>query len=166
MQRAELTASDGTAGDELGVALALSENTALVGAKGIGAAYVFVRNGTSWTWSQQAELTSSGNGGVALSAPGILALTGAPSTNNVTGTAYVYDLTDFRQVPGTLISSAVGNASAVWGLTAAQQIYQYNPSTGRFGQVQGNSQVQHALTSTAVGADGRLWGIDPVMIGG
>ena len=65
MQQAELTASDAAAGDEFGSSVALSGDTALVGADGktvggnndAGAAYVFTRSGTSWT--QQAELTAS-----------------------------------------------------------------------------------------------------------
>ncbi|MCI0710659.1 MAG: FG-GAP repeat protein [Chloroflexi bacterium] len=66
VQYAKLTASDGTAYDGFGRALALDGDTALVGADeadcspppGIcGSAYVFVRTGT--TWIQQAKLTAS-----------------------------------------------------------------------------------------------------------
>jgi predicted amidohydrolase len=61
----ELTASDAAAGDAFGDSVAVSGNTAVVGASfsndagGInsGSAYVFVRNGS--TWSQQAKLTAS-----------------------------------------------------------------------------------------------------------
>jgi hypothetical protein len=65
VQQAELTASDGKAGDSFGDSVALSGSTAVVGAKlhtvgsnyTQGAAYVFVEGGG--TWSQQAELTAS-----------------------------------------------------------------------------------------------------------
>ena len=61
---AKLLASDGAAGDRLGFAVAVSGDTAVVGAPhdsdngGVsGSAYVFVRNGTSW--DQQAKLLAS-----------------------------------------------------------------------------------------------------------
>jgi nucleoside-specific outer membrane channel protein Tsx len=56
-QQAELTASDGHAQDGFGGAVAISGNTAVVGAPAPGAAYVFGNTGT--TWSEQAKLTSS-----------------------------------------------------------------------------------------------------------
>ena len=65
IEQAQLTASDGAAGDVFGISVVLSGDTALVGARGHdvdgksdqGAAYVFVRSGASWT--QQAELIPS-----------------------------------------------------------------------------------------------------------
>ncbi len=64
-QQQQLTASDGAAEDIFGNSVALDGNTALIGAlfKTVnanseqGAAYVFVRSGTTWT--QQQELTAS-----------------------------------------------------------------------------------------------------------
>ena len=69
-QQAELTVADGAAFDGLGISTALSVNTAVVGAYQVdnganisqGAAYIFVRNGT--TWSQQTKLfDNAGSGG-------------------------------------------------------------------------------------------------------
>ena len=64
-QQAELIASDATADDGFGDAVSVSGDTAIVGAPGAdpagtanaGAAYVFVRSGSSWT--QQAKLTAA-----------------------------------------------------------------------------------------------------------
>lgn len=64
-QQAKLTADDGGTDDVFGWSVALSGNTALVGAYGddtaaggdAGSAYVFVRNGS--IWSQQAHLFAS-----------------------------------------------------------------------------------------------------------
>lgn len=60
-EEAKLTASDGAKGDEFGFSVAISGNFAIVGAnshdKGTGAAYIFVRNGTTWT--EEAKLTAS-----------------------------------------------------------------------------------------------------------
>jgi hypothetical protein len=100
-QQAKLTAADGFQTDNFGGAVALSADgsTALVGASGKnnnqGVAYIFVRNGTSW--SQQAELTAADGfeadnfgGTVALSADGNTALIGASSRNINQGAAYVF----------------------------------------------------------------------------
>jgi len=67
-QQQKLTASDMVAGDQFGAALALTADTAVIGSRqdlgcgvctvGPGAAYVFVRSGSSW--SQQQKLTASG----------------------------------------------------------------------------------------------------------
>ncbi len=65
-QQAKLTASDGAAGDAFGISVAVSGDTAIVGARDDdiganpdqGSAYVFTRSGTTWT--QQAKLTASG----------------------------------------------------------------------------------------------------------
>ena len=63
-QQAKLTASFPAAGDRFGFSVALSDDTAVVGAflgddasVDAGAAHVFVRNGTSW--SEQARLFAS-----------------------------------------------------------------------------------------------------------
>ena len=62
-QQVELTASDGAANDSFGISVAVSDATAVVGARAHavgtnaaeGAAYIFAQNGTTWT--QQAEVT-------------------------------------------------------------------------------------------------------------
>ncbi|MGE0127865.1 MAG: putative Ig domain-containing protein [Blastocatellales bacterium] len=96
-----LLATDGTAGDYLGHAVALSGNTALVGAPfdnlSRGAAYVFVRNGGKWT--QQARLTAQDGAsfdhfGYAVALDGDYALIGTVygpgGANPDQGAAYVF----------------------------------------------------------------------------
>ena len=63
-EQATFTASDVSAGDQLGTSVAISRDTVIVGAPGkadagreSGAAYIFVRNGEKW--KQQAKLTAS-----------------------------------------------------------------------------------------------------------
>ena len=149
-QQAELTAGDGAAGDELGHAVALSGDTALVGAEnknvagaaGAGAAYVFTRSGG--TWSPQAELTapdaaSRAGFGSALAVSGDTALVGAggaPSGGRLAaGSAYVYarsgatwswqaQLTDPDGAAGDWFGSALvlsGDRALIgaWGATVA-----------------------------------------------
>ncbi len=97
LQQAELTASDGASGDFFGGSVSISGNTVVVGAPGkntnTGAAYVFVRSGTTWT--QQAELTASDgvsgdSFGWSVSVYGNTVVVGSPWQNINTGAAYVF----------------------------------------------------------------------------
>ena len=104
-QQAKLAASDGAAADSFGFSVALSRDTALVGAHRAdvgshadqGAAYVFVRSGT--TWSQEARLTAAdgdaGDGfGCRVAADHERALVGAyrdlVNLHDSQGSAYVF----------------------------------------------------------------------------
>ena len=100
----------GTTGAEQGISLAISAdgNTAVWGGfhdnGGIGAAWVFTRNGTTWT-QQGAKLVGTGivkpagvtfiNFGqsVSLSADGNMAVVGAPNDNSYTGAMWVFTRT-------------------------------------------------------------------------
>jgi hypothetical protein len=81
-QQAKLVPDDATPPDWFGYSVAIHGDTAIVGAifmNPLGAAYVFVRNGT--TWSQQAKLTAAGNGGFfgwSVSVDGDTVVVGAP----------------------------------------------------------------------------------------
>ena len=100
-QQAELAASDGAPGDQFGGGnndvVAIFGSTAVIGAPGknshTGAAYVFVRSGS--TWKQLAELTASDaaggdNFGYAVSIYGSTIVVGEPSQNFGTGAVYVF----------------------------------------------------------------------------
>ena len=106
VQQAELTASDGAAQNYFGYAVALSGDTAVVGACGrqsgagpsVGAAYVFVRSAA--VWSQQGGALSASDGaagdlfGWSVALSGDTALVGAPShqvgANELQGADYVF----------------------------------------------------------------------------
>jgi len=99
MQQAKLLASDGAFFDEFGRSVSLSGDTALIGNladPGPGAAYVFVRSGTTWT--EQAKLVASGDPtgsvfGRSVSLSGDTALIGAffdSDKGSVAGAAYVF----------------------------------------------------------------------------
>ena len=101
-EQQKLTASDGVAHGLFGSSVALSGdgNTALIGAYkdvsngDIGAAYVFVREGSGF-WSEGQKLIGSGEGfhfgkSVSLSGNGKTALIGDPAENFQTGTTYAY----------------------------------------------------------------------------
>jgi hypothetical protein len=91
-----LAASDGTAGDGFGSAVAIDGSLAVVGAVGRaggGAAYIFAFE--SGTWSQQAELTAADAApgdefGTAVAISGSTVVVGAPARNSNIGAAYVF----------------------------------------------------------------------------
>ena len=102
-EQAKLTASDATAYDELGGSVAVSGETAVVGAPldddvtaDSGSAYVFVRSGG--TWSQQAKLTASDPAsddgfGHSVTLSGDTIVVGAPSDDDGginSGSTYVF----------------------------------------------------------------------------
>jgi hypothetical protein len=105
------------------VAVSADGNTALVGGpndnSGVGAAWVFVRSGTTWT-QQGNKLVGTGTVGnagqgnsVALSADGNTALVGGPYDNSHVGAAWVFTRSGstWTQQGNKLIGNgAVGNA--------------------------------------------------------
>jgi hypothetical protein len=100
IQMQELLAADGAVLDYFGYSVALSGDTALIGALGDdnfkGSAYVFTRNGT--TWAQQAKLVAadgeaSNQFGFSVSLYGDTALIGAPGDDTYVGSAYIFTRT-------------------------------------------------------------------------
>jgi hypothetical protein len=101
---AQITASDGTAGDEFGVSLALKDGAAVFGAVGAngrgddsGAAYVFERRDSGW--AQMARLTASDGAtghwfGFSVAAGNDTIVVGAPNHSGDgkrAGAAYVFE---------------------------------------------------------------------------
>ncbi len=107
VQQAELSASDGAAGDQLGAAIAMSGDTIAVGApihpangSQTGAVYVFLKPSSGWATTQApaAELTASGSVagdelGYSVAISGDTIVAGAPyhgASSSHLGAAYVY----------------------------------------------------------------------------
>jgi hypothetical protein len=133
-QQAKLVASDGAGGDYFGWSVSLSSdgNTALIGAYGdddpvrgtdSGSAYVFTRNGSSWT--EQAKLTASDGAAddrfgssVALSSDGNTALIGAygdDDKGNASGSAYVFTRSGTTWTEQAKLTASDGAASDMFG---------------------------------------------------
>jgi hypothetical protein len=100
-QEAKLIAGDGGAGDELGISVALSGETAVLGShrfhdgKGPGSAYVFTRSGH--TWLRQARVDPEGGDsadrfGSAVVTGGDLVLVGARGVSEAAGSVHAYRL--------------------------------------------------------------------------
>ncbi len=168
---ATLTASDGGTKHYFGTSVAISGDTIVVGAPKeyfsgpIGEAYVFVRNGA--TWSEQATLTASdaaaGNRfGECVDISGDSLVVGASEALNETGTAYVYVRNGTTWTEQTRIvpadaqnESYVGGAVAIDGDTLVVGAdYQYLPD-GNFGQawVYRRSGTEWSLEDTLTAGD-------------
>ncbi len=103
-QEAELLAEDGQGGAYFGISVALDGDTALIGARGessqgflAGAAYVFVRSGSSW--SQRAKLLATPGDtddrfGYSVALEGDTALVAAPFDDAMGGAGSVYVFVD------------------------------------------------------------------------
>jgi sugar lactone lactonase YvrE len=117
-QQQELTASDGKAGDNFGFSVSVSGDTAVIGAmlknSWAGAAYVFVRSGTSW--SQQQELSVSDGGpaayfGRSVSVSGDAAVIGESPGS---GPAYVFAREGGVWAQQQELTSPEGSTSGDW----------------------------------------------------
>lgn len=146
-QQAELTASDRIANDFFGISVALSGNSALIGAHGgnagRGAAYLFTRTGA--TWSQQAKLAASDGAasdqfGCSVALNGDTALVGALGNDGAyynQGAAYIFTRTNaaWSQQAKLTASDAMdvslfGRSTALDGNTALVGAFGDNSSMG------------------------------------
>lgn len=133
-QQAELTASDKAAGDQFGVSVAISGDTALAGANvanpgglaDAGSAYVFTRSGNSW--SEQAKLIASDRAvsdffGDKVALNGDTALVGAPIANTTggadAGAAYVFTRSGSTWTEQVKLTASDGAASDYFGYAVA-----------------------------------------------
>ncbi len=131
-QQAKLTAGDGVANDQFGISVALSGDTALVGAhydddKGAdsGSAYVFTRSGTAWT--QQAKLTALDGAagdyfGLSVALSGDTALVGAyydDDKGSASGSAYVFTRSGTTWTQQAKLLAADGAAEDRFGFGVA-----------------------------------------------
>ncbi|GAB4041372.1 FG-GAP repeat protein [Spirosoma gilvum] len=113
-QQAKLTPSDAATFDRFGISVSISGDYAIVGAdlkNNTGAAYVFVRTGTTWT--QQAMLTASDTEtsdqfGTSVSISGNYAVVGADQKNNGMGAAYTFSRTGTTWTQQTKLTALDG----------------------------------------------------------
>ncbi|MEO0508580.1 MAG: FG-GAP repeat protein [Verrucomicrobiota bacterium] len=97
-EQQKLTANDAAEGDEFGISVSISGETALVGARGdgSGSAYVFARSGSSWSEQQKLTVTNAAADarfGHAVSLSSDTALIGAyqdDANGSESGSAYVF----------------------------------------------------------------------------
>jgi len=133
-QQAQLTAAGGAASDQFGASVALSGDTAIIGARlddvaGLvdqGSAYVFVRSGATWT--QQSQLNATGgdvgdNFGASVALSGDTAIIGARAddvgANTDQGSAYIFIRSGTTWTQQAQLSVAGGSASDQFGIAVA-----------------------------------------------
>src|ERR1022692_4607455 len=162
-QQQKLTASDGVAGDAFGFSVSVSGDTTVVGATGNnsqGAAYVFVRSGTTWT--QQQKLTASDGAagdlfGRSVSVDQGTAVIGAQAKNSAQGAAYVFRNTGSSGPDFLITKSHVGNFTP-GQVGATYTITVMNTGTASTaGAVTVTDTVPAGLTPTAAAGSG--WGV-------
>jgi uncharacterized repeat protein (TIGR01451 family) len=119
----KVVSSDGTGENFFGFSVAISGETALVGAKGADRAYVFVRSGTTWT--QQAILTGPANTyfGFSVAISGDTALVGAylqtVGANSSQGSAYIFTRSGTTWIQQQELTASDGAASNYFGRSVA-----------------------------------------------
>jgi hypothetical protein len=134
VQQAQLTAGDGASSDFFGYSVAISGDTAVVGAYNDtvgsnaqqGSAYIFVRSGA--TWSQQAQLTATDGAasdcfGYSVALAGETAVVGAPfdvvGANAQQGSAYVFTRSGTTWSQQAQLTALDGAASDYFGFSVA-----------------------------------------------
>jgi hypothetical protein len=179
-QQAKLTASDGAANDLFGDSVAVSGSTAVVGARqnvSTGAAYVFVRSGT--TWSQQAKLTASDgapldNFGIWVAVSGSTTVVGAFGKNSNTGAAYVFVRSGTTWFPQAELTASDGVSGDIFGVsvalsgsTAVVGAYGKNSNTGAAYVFvrSGTTWTQQAKLITSDGASNDYFGVSVALSG-
>lgn len=130
IEQAKLSASNGSSGDQFGYYVSITDDYAIVGAPGDdvsgninqGSAYIFVRNGTSWT--EQTMLTGSDgesldNFGISVSISGVYAIVGAYNddigADNNQGSAYIYKRSGSTWTQDVKLAAADGDEDDNFG---------------------------------------------------
>lgn len=129
-QTQKLTAPDGEAGDQYGWSVAVNGDHAIVGARGAtssgndaqGAAYVYVRNGGTWT--QEARLSDSmgtvnDQFGYAVAIHGATALVSAANANGAAGSAIFFTGSNGTWAQGDTVSADDGASNENFGYAVA-----------------------------------------------
>jgi hypothetical protein len=124
-QQAEFTASDAAANNFFGIAVAIDQDTALIGAddnvqggQTCGAAYVFLRSGTLWSQQQKITPPTCATGdlfGASVALSGNTALIGARGRANGQGVAYIYTRSGSTWTLAATLAAPDGAASDHFG---------------------------------------------------
>ena len=121
-----LTASDGESADSLGQSVAISGDTAIVGAPtnngNQGRAFVYLRTGPVWV--QQAELSASNGAagdrfGLSVAIDGNIAIIGAPATATRPGSAYIFVRSGANWALQTRVTASDASANDQFGISVA-----------------------------------------------
>jgi FG-GAP repeat len=153
-QTAELTASDATSFDNMGL-VAISGGTVVTGAYGhnnfMGAAYVFIKPSTGWKdMTQRAELKSTNANqiyGFSVATDGKAAIVGSVGANQGIGAAYIYlkPASGWKNTSKFTARLSASSASKVSGLSQSISISGKRIVMGAPGTTVGSNSGQGAL---------------------
>lgn len=158
-QQAKLVAADGQPSDNFGVSVAVSGETAVIGAYaddgGRGSAYVFVRSGG--TWVQQAKLTASDRQpgdlfGVSVAVSGETVVVGAyldDDSGSGSGSAYVFVRTGEAWAQQAKLVAADSQPSDGFGFSVA--------SSGDTAVVGASGDDDRSGSAYVFGRSGETW---------
>ncbi|MHC4708044.1 MAG: FG-GAP repeat protein, partial [Planctomycetota bacterium] len=165
VQETKLTASDGAAGDWFGYSVAISGNTALIGAfgddpngLGSGSAYIFRFDGSSW--SQEAKLVAFDGAendyfGRAVAISGAAALIGAygdDASGDESGSAYIFRYNGSTWNLDTKIGASDGAANDEFGRSVA-----ISADVAVIGAHKDDPSGQDSGSAYVFGFDGSTW---------
>ncbi len=122
IQQQKLVAADGSSNDFFGISVAISGETAIVGARFDapgGSAYVFVRNGTTWTQQQKLSTASGESFGWSVAIDGETTVVGAVGADSNRGAAYVFVRNGTAWTQQQQLTAADGSVNAFFGLSVA-----------------------------------------------
>ncbi len=170
VQQGKLTASDTTGMDNFGWAVALSGDTAVLGAPdksaGIGAAYVFARSCGAWSQPQELDPADDvpGQGfGAAVAIDADTLMVGAQAANSYKGAVYVFTRSGSSWSQAQVLTASDGQPGDQFGAAVAVQgdtaIVGASAQNGAQGGVyvftrSGSTWSQAAESSPAGGASG------------
>jgi hypothetical protein len=123
-EQEKLTASDGSSSDEFGMAVTISGDTAVVGARlddigsnpDQGSAYIFARNGA--TWSQQQKLTAS-DGGPGAQFGNLVTISGDTLAVGAFNAVYAFEHSGTKWKQQQKLTASDGSSSDGFGYSVA-----------------------------------------------
>jgi MYXO-CTERM domain-containing protein len=128
-EQAKLEASDAATSDNFGVSVSIDGDSVIVGASyrasEAGAAYVFVRSGTTWTAQQKLLASDSAEDrrfGHAVDIKDDRVIIGARQADYITGDAYIFARTSTTWSEQQKLSGATVDPSYAWGFGQAVAI--------------------------------------------
>ena len=163
----KLVSPDATTGSKLGNVIAVDGDWAIVGAPDngsygtdAGVAYLYKWDGRIWSEYQRISATDVATGdhfGQSVAISSTRAVIGAPGTNNLAGSAYVFELTDGRWIQNHTLTSPSSSPNDQYGFGVAMSgdfIAVLSPQNSDIGYIYEYSGGQWSQVDTLVQASG------------
>jgi len=153
-QEAYLKAANAEAGDTFGRSVAIGTDSIVVGADGEagtqGAAYVFIRSGTSWSQQAYLKATNASGGhnfGASVGIYGDTAMVGADGVSSSSGAAYVFSRSGASWSQAAYLRAANADGSDYMGTSVA--IYGSTVASGAAGEASNQTTITNGTTASS-----------------